>query len=123
MSVLARAFLLGALALGACSPPLPPAADRVQFCTDELTYFCARDLAAGRTTMTQYNTCASQIDSRCVAFSFPPGCTVRQPAADACISAASDARRLTTLSADLPECQLAMLCPGVAIADAGADAP
>lgn len=97
--------------VGSCSADGGNAtADRVQFCTDKEAYQCARDLAARRIDSTQYNTCAGRIDADCAGFNFPPGCAPSRALADACISALSDANRISTPSDMIPECQSTTLC-------------
>lgn len=115
----AAALVVVGLALGGPTPGYvgncdpnggPGTVNRVQFCTDKETYQCARDLAAGRIDMTQYNVCAGAIDSHCQGFNFPPGCLPSQPLADACIGALSDQARIGTMSQDIVECQSNSLC-------------
>jgi len=115
----AGALLVVGLALGGPTPGYvgncDPGAgnssvDRVQFCTDKETYACARDLAAGRIDMTQYNVCAGLIDGDCHGFNFPAGCAPSRQLADACIGAVSDSSRIGTMTQDLVECQSNTLC-------------
>ncbi len=97
--------------VGNCSTDGGPGpVDRVQFCTNKEAYACARDLAFGRIDMTQYNVCSSRIDSMCAGFNFPPGCSPSQALANACISAVSDANRISTPTDMLVECQSTTLC-------------
>jgi hypothetical protein len=97
--------------VGSCSTSGPDqTVDRVQFCTDTSTWKCARDLAAGRIDMNGYNTCSGRIDTDCAGFNFPAGCAPSRPRADACISALSDANRISTMSDSIVECQSNTLC-------------
>lgn len=115
----ALALVVVALALGGptpgyvgnCSPGSGTSTvDRVQFCTDKETYQCARDLAAGRIDMNQYNTCSGRIDSDCAGFNFPAGCAPSNELAHACIDALSRPERIGTPNDMIVECQSNTLC-------------
>ncbi len=106
--------------VGTCDPGgSAGTVDRVQFCTDKETYQCARDLAAGRIDMTQYNVCAGHIDTDCHGFNFPAGCAPSHPLADACISALSDSSRISTRSEMIVECQSNTLCGAAPLTSGG----
>ncbi len=85
-------------------------ASDVQFCTDEHVYECARDLAAGRITMSAYNTCQMRVDAECSTFTWPAGCDPSTTLRSACIAAVSDASRLATTNDMIEECSLTTLC-------------
>lgn len=93
--------------------------DRVQFCTDKLTWQCARDLAAGRIDMNRYNTCVASILSDCAGFNFPSGCAPSHPLASACIDALS-ARDMINIPSDMiVQCQSTTLCGAALVSPEG----
>jgi hypothetical protein len=114
----AGALVVVALALGGPTPGYvgncdgtggSGSVDRVQFCTDELGWECARDNARHPDT-TVYNACVAQIDRTCAGFNFPAGCAPSHQLAYACISALADAGRVATPTAMIVECQSTTLC-------------
>lgn len=82
----------------------------LQFCTDEQTWVCARDLAAGRIDMAQYTVCASGVTDRCASFTLPDGCRLRADRAQTCIDTLSMTTHLATPFDGIVECHLDVLC-------------
>lgn len=105
--------------VGNCSGSAATPVNPTQFCTDKNTYVCARDLAAGRIDMTQYNVCSMHIDSMCLGFNWPDGCSPSKQLADACIDAVSDGNRIATTTDMLTECSQTTLCGAAPLTSGG----
>lgn len=120
-------------AVGSCGTE-STVTDAVQFCTDRKVYECDRGRARGDVQIPSptpcpddpatpedesapaycnWIYCRSLVAGVCATFSWPSDCNPQPTTAvtTPCLNALRDASRLSTPSADIPECNINVICP------------